>query len=283
MIQEPVADTHGGLHGTRIHFRRWGSTGPRVLLIHAIGFDHHSWDRTLPYLEEAYQGVALDLPGHGESEKPRGADYTLRNLAGRVLGFLDELGWDDAILVGNSLGGGTSLAIAERAPKRVRGLVLLNSVAYRAALPILGRLALHPLVSMVSPLAPEFAVRLGLETVRAGWGSVTGARCSAVGRYFRSRDGRAAFFQTLRQLYGTDLAEMERSYRGIRCPTLVLHGERDPLIRLRFAERLAREIPRAELVRIPRCGHFPQEERPEETGRSLRRFLDRMTAAAAPG
>lgn len=267
-------DTHGGLHGTRIHYHRWGTTGPRVLLIHAIGFDHHSWKPIIPYLEDRYQLVALDLPGHGESEKPAGADYSLRSLSARVTGFLDELGWEDAILVGNSLGGGTSLAVAERAPERVKGLALCNSVAYRAALPILGRLALLPLVSMVSPLAPSFAVRVGLETVRASWGSVTSHRCSAVGRYFRSREGRSAFFQTLRQLYGADLAEMEPHYREIRCPTLVLHGEGDLLIRVRFAERLAREIPRAQLIRLPHCGHFPQEERPEETGRALRAFLD---------
>ena len=277
MLTERSDDTSGGLHGTRIHYHRWGVAGPRVLLIHAIGFDHHSWKPIIPYLEDRYQLVALDLPGHGESEKPAGVDYSLRSLSERVVGFLDELGWDDAILIGNSLGGGTSLAVAERAPERVNGLALCNSVAYRAALPILGRLALFPLVSMVSPWAPSFAVRVGLETVRASWGSVTGERCSAVGRYFRSREGRSAFFQTLRQLYGADLAEMEPHYRELRCPALVLHGEGDLLIRVRFAERLAREIPHAQFVRLPRCGHFPQEERPEETGRALRTFLDRVT------
>ena len=275
MLTERCNDASCGLHGTRIHYRRWGrTTGPRVLLIHAIGFDHHSWKPIIPYLEDRYQLVALDLPGHGESEKPAGADYSLRSLSARVAGFLDELGLDDAILVGNSLGGGTSLAIAERAPERVKGLALLNSVAYRAALPILGRLALFPLVSMVSPLAPSFAVRVGLETVRASWGSVTGERCSAVGRYFRSREGRSAFFQTLRQLYGADLAQMEPHYREIRCPTLVLHGEGDLLIRVRFAERLAREIPHA---------HYPaQALRPFPAGRTAGSHRPRAADLSGP-
>ena len=82
----------------------------------------------------------------------------------------------------------------------------------------------------------------------------------------------------LRQLYGDDLDRMSARYPQIQCPTLVLHGERDWLIHLPHAERLAREIPKAELVRVPRCGHFPGEEAPAFVARELRRFsVSRVT------
>ena len=263
------------LEDTRLHWTQWGERGPRVLLIHAIGFDHRTWEPVIPFLKDDYRLVALDLPGHGESDKPATADYSLPALGRRVIRFLDELEWEDAILVGNSLGGGTSLAATLQAPDRVKGLALLNSVGLRPGLPLVGRLAFLPLVALVTGYTPAPVMRLGLECARCGWGSVTADRGAYSSRYLRSIEGRAAFFGTLKKLYGTDLDEMAAHYQEIRCPTVVLHGERDPLIRLSHAERLAEAIPPAELVRLPRCGHFPQEEQPEKVAAELRKFLSR--------
>lgn len=263
----------------RLHFGRWGWKGPRVLLVHAIGLDHHSWSLILPYLVDGYQVAAVDLPGHGKSEKPLAVDYDLWSLGARIARFLDELEWEDAILVGNSIGGGVSLSATLQAPRRVRALALVNSVAYRSGLPLIGRLAFAP-VAPLAALAPNIAMRVGLESVRRKWGSVTMDRCSAAGQYFRSVEGRAAFFRTLRQLYGPSLDEMSAHYHEIRCPALVLHGVNDPLIRLGHAARLAHGLPHGELVTLPGCGHFPQEEDPKPTGTALRRFLDRVTKEA---
>src|SRR5690349_4791541 len=96
------------LSGARVHYIRRGETGPRVVLVHAIGFDHRSWELVLPRLADRCRIAAVDLPGHGQSDKPLGVDYGLRALGARVIAVLDELGWEDAVFVGNSLGGGTS-------------------------------------------------------------------------------------------------------------------------------------------------------------------------------
>lgn len=271
MRRQPTA-----LLDTRIAYDRWGSGGPRLLLVHAIGMDRHSWEHIAPDLAREFQVAALDLPGHGESDKPVGVDYGIWSLAARVHRFLDELGWDEALVVGNSLGGGVSLAMTLQQPERVRGLALIDSVAFRAGLPLIGRLAFVPVLPLTTALAPRFAVRLGLETARRRWGSVTDRRCDSASCYLRSREGRGAFFRALRQLYGPDLDEMCEHYGEIRCPTLVLHGERDPLIRLEHAARLATAIPTARLETLPGVGHFPQEEAPQDTLRHLRHFLTRF-------
>jgi len=263
-----------------VHHARRGKDGPKVLLVHAIGFDHTTWEPILPYLEDRYDLALIDLPGHGASDKPAGADYGPLSLGRRVVAVMDELGWERAALVGNSLGGGVSLATTLAAPERVTALALVNSVGLRPGLPPLGRLAGIPFLPVLSGYAPTLAVRVGLESCRARWGSVSSARCASSRTYLRSPEGRSAFFQALRQLYGPDLEQMARHYSEIRCPTLILHGERDPLIRLRHAEQLSRVIHGAELVRIPGCGHFPQEECPEKVGIPLRRFLDHSLANA---
>ena len=264
-----------GLDGVRVYHSMRGVDGPRVLLLHAIGFDHRTWNLILPHLEEKYRVAVLDLPGHGRSDKPSAVDYGPWSLGTRVVQLLDELGWNDAALVGNSLGGGVSLAVALQAPERVRALGLLNSVAFRWGLPPLGRLAAVPFIPAIAQYVPVFGLRFGLETCRHRWGSVTADQCSASRDYLRTPEGRGAFFRALRHLYGLDLERMAQHYPEIRCPTLVLHGEKDVLIRLNHAERLAKTLPNGEFVRIPRCGHFPQEESPSAVALELRRFLDR--------
>jgi pimeloyl-ACP methyl ester carboxylesterase len=265
------------LRDTRLNWVQWGERGPRVVLIHAIGLDHQTWEPIAPFLEDKYQLVALDLPGHGESDKPVDADYNLPALGRRVLRFLYELGWEDAVFVGNSLGGGTSLSAALQAPERVKGLALINSVGLREGLPLVGKLAFLPVVPLATSYAPAPVMRLGLECARSAWGTVPKERGTFASRYLRSMEGRTAFFGTLKNLYGPDLDQMAERYEEIRCPTLVLHGEKDPLIRLSHAELLAEAIPPAELVCLPECGHFPQEEQPEQVASELRTFLDRIS------
>jgi len=271
------------LLNTHVHVHRWSSRGPRVLLVHAIGFDHQTWDLLAPFLKDDYQLVGLDLPGHGKSDKPADVDYGVWSLGARVIKLLDDLGWDDAILVGNSLGGGTSLAVALQAPERVRGLALLGSVGLREGLPLAGRLAFLGVTPFLCSLTPALAMRLGLESARFRRGTVTRDRTAACHAYLRDRDGRAAFLRTLKHLYGPDMDRMAPLYAHIECPTLVIHGERDPLIRLWHAQRLAKSIPGAELARLSRCGHFPQEEAPDQVAAALRPFLERVTARTAEG
>src|SRR5579864_5577091 len=107
------------LQAAQINYRTRGDQGPAVVLLHPIGFDLHTWESVIPYLCDGYRLLALDIPGHGQSDKPRGADYSVPVLAARILAFLDEIGWRRAAFVGNSLGGGIALAAALQAPARV--------------------------------------------------------------------------------------------------------------------------------------------------------------------
>jgi len=271
----------GALHEARLHRESWGEAGPRLLLLHSIGLDLHSWDAMAPLLAGRCRLVAVDLPGHGESDRPPEVDYSLPALGERVILLLDELGWEEAILVGNSLGGGTALAAAVAAPSRVTGLVLVNSVSFRWALPPLGLLATLPGVSELAGALPMAALHLGLRLARYVWGSATPEQCARVRRYFRDPEGRSAFFRMLTQLYGPGLDQVAGRYGEIRCPAAVLHGRSDPVLPLRSSAALAQAIPDAELRPVRWCGHFPHEERPRKVAGEIRRFLKRLAAREA--
>jgi pimeloyl-ACP methyl ester carboxylesterase len=268
-----------GLELTRIHHLRWGDARPKVLLLHPIGFEAHTWDRIGPALSQKADVVALDLPGHGESDKPRDADYSLPALADRVLRFLDELGWERAIFVGNSLGGGTSLAVALQAPERVAGMVLIDSVGFRWGLPPLGRLSFMPGIPTVCRVVPNPLMKVGLGFARYGFTGAAADRCERTGKYLRDPDGCAAFFETLRQLYSPGLETLSQRYTEIRRPALVLHGEQDFLVPRANSERIAASISGAAFATIPRCGHFPQEERPDTLLQVVLPFIEQLLRA----
>ena len=106
--------------GVSIHALRWPRRGaPPLLLLHATGFLADIWRRVVEGLGAHYDVAALDLRGHGRSDRPDGA-YDFPTLAGDVAGALDALGWRDVYAVGHSTGGGLALIVAARRPELVR-------------------------------------------------------------------------------------------------------------------------------------------------------------------
>ncbi len=106
--------------------------GDPVVLVHGFGGDKNSWLFVQQPLAESRTTYALDLPGHGASDKDVG-DGSLDTLAGTVTGFLDALGIARAHLVGHSLGGAVVAAVAKAAPDRVASLTLLAPAGYGSA------------------------------------------------------------------------------------------------------------------------------------------------------
>jgi pyruvate dehydrogenase E2 component (dihydrolipoamide acetyltransferase) len=104
-------------------------SGDPVVLVHGFGGDKNSWLFVQQPLAEERTVHALDLPGHGASSKDVG-DGTLAMLAETVTGFLDAVGVERAHLVGHSLGGAVSAAVAKATPDRVASLTLLAPAGY---------------------------------------------------------------------------------------------------------------------------------------------------------
>jgi 3-oxoadipate enol-lactonase len=109
--------------------------GPRVLLIHGWAFDSvAAWHRVIPLLSERLRVVAVDLRGHGKSDRIRGR-FEVEDLADDVAAVLDALGAGRVAVVGYSLGGTVAQALARRHPARVERLVLAATAARPLRLP----------------------------------------------------------------------------------------------------------------------------------------------------
>jgi pyruvate dehydrogenase E2 component (dihydrolipoamide acetyltransferase) len=139
VIDAGVPDDAGGaaevltaeVGGRKISYAGAGTDGDVILLVHGYGGDRNSWLFLQEPLAAKHRVYALDLPGHGTSAKDVG-DGTIGFLADAVFGVLQAIGAERAHLVGHSMGGAVTLAVAARDPARVASLTLIAPAGFGA-------------------------------------------------------------------------------------------------------------------------------------------------------
>lgn len=262
--------------------------GPPVVFLHGLGASKISWLPVLHALAERFRVLAPDLPGHGESEKPR-TGYTPRFYAGVVRRLMGGTGMGRAALVGNSMGGRVAMELAARAPDLVMGLALVAPAVPGLAIRyVLGFTRVLPseLGAIPFPIRErwmELVVRRLFARPERLPAEAYRAAADEFVRLYRSPAARMAFLDSLRHLVaeapGPFWSRMER----ISAPTLALWGARDRVVPVRLARRLTEALPQAELVVLRDVGHVPQFEAPEHTTRILSRFLEGLPGGRRPG
>lgn len=116
-------------HGSqvRLSYFEWGAGGqPTVLLVHATGFHARCWDQTVAALPDGYRVIAVDMRGHGRSDKQ--GPYVWETFGRDLEELCEALELEDAIGVGHSMGGHCVVRVAARRPESFRRLVLVDPV-----------------------------------------------------------------------------------------------------------------------------------------------------------
>lgn len=275
------------LHGVEVSYRTGGS-GPLVLLIHGMAGSSSSWTPILDELGATATYLAPDLPGHGRSDKPRG-DYSLGAQAGFLRDLLIALGHTRATVVGTSLGGGIAMQFAYQHPERCERLVLVGSGGLGDEVMPLLKVLTWPGVDLVMPVAflpiiPRWVQR-GAEVL-----SSVGFRPDPVTlemwRAYTSlvdADARSAFVHTLRSVVdhrGQRVSAKDKLYLARDVPTLIVWGDRDPVIPISHAHQADLDMPGARLEVMEGCGHFPYAEQPRRFVALLTEFLEETEPAA---
>jgi pimeloyl-ACP methyl ester carboxylesterase len=264
------------LHGHRVSYRRAG-WGPVIVLIHGITGSSGTWEHVIEPLSEDYTVVAPDLLGHGESAKPRG-DYSLGAYASGIRDLLAALGHDSATIVGHSLGGGVAMQMAYQFPERCERLVLVSSGGLGREVNIMLRAAVLPGSELVLPLLASQGIVNWTNAIAGFFGRLgvrPGADMEEIWRGFSSlsdAEARAAFVHTLRTILdpgGQRVSATDRLYLAKEMPSLIVWGDRDPIIPFVHGVRAADMMPGSRLVRFPNAGHFPHRDDP-------RRFVDEL-------
>jgi pimeloyl-ACP methyl ester carboxylesterase len=253
-------------------------TGSPVLLIHGLGATKASFLPTLGALAPHYRGIALDLPGFGDSDKPLLASYDARFFADAVKALIDELGAERVDVVGNSMGGRVALEVGLRYAERVRRLVLLApSLAWLRPRTWAAPLRLvPPQLGLLQP-APRPIVEAIVRSMVPG--SETEWTAAGIDEFLRSYltpRGRAAFYAAARNIYLEEPHGPDGFWTRLRSlapAALFVWGRHDPVVPIGFARHVREALPRALHLEL-NGGHVPQLERPRETHRAMMRFLD---------
>jgi pimeloyl-ACP methyl ester carboxylesterase len=268
--------------GHRIAYDEAGSGGVPAVLVHGLGGGRWSWDANLPALAASRRTIALDLAGHGESDKPA-IDYTVATHVGIVVGFLDALGIDRAFLVGNSMGGLVSLTAALERPDRVAGIVLANA-AGATRFPI-EKLPADPRRFVGIPITIRPPDRIVEGYVRFLFVKQTGWHVDhslAKSRQALARDDYPAQANAfLRSAVGVFESDAGRRVGDVRRPALVVWGEADRLLP-RESLAVFSAIPGARVERLAGVGHVPQMEAPERFNAVVSEFLAEAARAPTP-
>ncbi len=276
---ENVVQTEIVLHGQRFSYRRAGK-GPLIVLLHGIAGSSETWSNIIPRLSEHHTVIAPDLLGHGESAKPQG-DYSLGAYANLIRDLLEALGQPHGTIVGHSLGGGVALQFAYQFPERCDRLVLVSSGGLgREVHPIL-RAAALPGAELVLPWLAAGAAH-GIGAIVNAVGKIGLRESADLGETWRSfvsleqPEARRAFLHTVRSvidLGGQLVSATDKLYLSKGLPTLIIWGDRDPLIPVRHAILSHDLIAGSRLEIFPGAGHYPYLEDPERFAIVLLDFI----------
>jgi pimeloyl-ACP methyl ester carboxylesterase len=253
------------VQGYRIFYREQGR-GKAVFFIHGLAGASGFWTNILSTLPRGFRGLAPDLLGFGDSEKPR-IEYSIPAHAEMILELADLLELQEFDLIGHSMGGMIATIIALRSPERIGKLILVN-------VPINGVRALHGRGRLGVTSLGILLVRIGLHVPWILW------VLRKVSRYYFvldpkfTDDAKKAPFHSLRG-HGRALCRTDLSQRlkDLSVPTMVIGTDRDGIVRPSEFSLAAQEIIGAKGVWIHDAGHCPTLEKPGESQKAIFEFL----------
>jgi pimeloyl-ACP methyl ester carboxylesterase len=263
-------DQFANVLGRKTRYWALGNQGSPIVLIHGISCSVLEWEHVIDALSKSHRVYALDLIGHGLTDKPSDLDYSLADFAKHVLAFLDAMKISSANLVGNSLGARLAMECAAIAPDRVSALVLSAPAAvdnptlfeFRvAAIPFLGELATAP---------NNFGTGKIWRSAFADTRFVTKALVAEKVALAKLPGAGVAFLKGLRNLLGFGgfkpqvLQDTHDKALRIKAPTLVIWGEQDRFLPIKHLTTLLTWMPNAKPIVMKNCGHVPMIEKARE-------------------
>ncbi len=269
------------IEGIEFHYKIRGRGEPAIVLLHGFVSSVFTWREVMEPLSEYGTVIAFDRPGFGLTERPlpdqwEGENpYRAEAHAEQTIALIEALGFQDAVLIGNSAGGSVALDAACRYPEAVRALVLVDAAVYLRpgppawTIPLLrstqgrrlGILLARAIAKHGKPLL-ELALHDSSQIASEMWEGYT--------KPTHAVDWDTIFWELL---ITTDPPYLVDCLPQVSIPVLVISGDDDKVVPLQQSIRAADELPIATLAIIEQCGHLPQEECPDAFLEAVTTFL----------
>ena len=261
--------------GVNIRYFRLGKGAP-IVLLHGLGESSTIWAYNIVQLSKNYTVYALDLPGHGHSDKPKWR-YNLNISVDFLSSFLSTLNLERPHLIGSSLGGMIALEIAFKQPNQLGKLVLVDSAGLGKELPFFLKIMTLPLVGELMTIPTKAGFRFLLKQVVANPHSIPNDLIESLVQERNRKGNKQSMLRILRSSVNIrgihkhliDLSRLEH----LNVPTYILWGREDKIFPSSHGKNAAMRLPRGRLTVLDNCGHWPQIEKHREFNRLITDFL----------
>lgn len=255
------------VNGISINYAISGQ-GPVLVLLHGWTENHNFWKFQIPVFSKDYKVLAIDLRGHGESDKPK-KEYSIQTFADDVYHVLKRLEIKKAIIIGHSMGGMTALVFCLMHSEMVQALILVNTTC--VGLQETGLVPIKETLKMIQTFGFEnVAERFFVQTFFA---SGTSEELTNWAKSEILKTPQFAVEEALKAIIEHDVTDR---LSAIKVPTLIIHSPQDLAIGVKMAEIMNAKIPNSSLKIIESAGHHSMLEKPEEFNRIVLDFLKRL-------
>jgi len=252
------------IDGNAIRYVEAGTSKENLLLIHGLGASAERWEHVIPQFAKNYRVLVPDLIGFGLSDKPL-VDYTTDYLSEFITKFLKKLNIDSVSIIGSSLGGQIGAEFAYQNNSMVKKLILVSpSGMMKHSTPALDAYVMAALYPSDSSASNAFQMMSGSKNID---------KKTVRGFVERMKlpNAKMAFMSTLLGL--KDAEVISEKLGSIKSPTLIIWGENDPVIPVKYAQSFVSEIDDCRFVKMENCGHTPYVEYPDKFYKIVSDFL----------
>jgi len=263
--------------GINIHYLSAGN-GATILLIHGWPTSAYLWRNIMPELSKKYRVIAIDLPGFGQSDKRLEDSFSFRYFNQILTGFLANLEIEKVTIGLHDLGGPIGLSWTVQNMDRVEKLIFFNTLVYPQfswAVKLFGLASMVPGVKnwLTSPNGIKRAIYFGVHQKEQ-------LNEEIIEQYqapFKSPNSRKVLLKTVQRLSKKGFLEIEAKLPSFKGPVQIIYGENDKILPdvKQTMERVKKDLPQSNLISIPNCGHFLQEEAAPKISEVLIQFLKR--------
>jgi pimeloyl-ACP methyl ester carboxylesterase len=255
----------------KLAFDEYGKNHTKTLLfLHGFGESRYTWRFLINDLSKKYHLITLDLKGFGESPKPEDENYSVYDQAQIVHRFIKKRNLRNITIVGRSFGGGVALILALMQEQgiiknRLERLILINSMSYQQKLPSMMRVLTYPVIGFlgIHLMSNKNIAKEAYNYAFSNDELIPHSSVEHSAKMLSMPLAKYAYLQTVNCIIPDDIKKIEKSYKDIKLPTLILWGKKDVSISYKFGRRLHKDLKHSRLRIFKKVGHMPQEEAPK--------------------
>jgi pimeloyl-ACP methyl ester carboxylesterase len=261
------------LDGHSTHYIEKGAGEP-VILIHGFFFNSYMWNKNIDALADTCKVYAIDLWGFGYSTRDP-MDYGYPLYADQLLKFMDALDIQKASLIGQSMGGGTSIFFSVNHRERVNKLILVDPAGMSNPLPIVGKITNLPKVGeFLLGIKSDFYRKMVLSTTFIhDKGIITESYFENATRFHKIKGTNEVSLKILRKQFFHTLSDEIHRLGEMDVPILIIFGRQDKAVPLERGEEMHNILRGSRLEIFENAGHCPHDEQSQKFNQLAVDFL----------